>query len=690
MCDCAEQKRGGGSMWYTNSYRRHLCDMHIEDWDEKFLSEFSPEEYFENLKKGHIQNAMLYFQSHVGLCYYPTKTGKMHGAFRGKEDAMRRLVRLCRENGITVTGYYSLIYNNWAHDTHPEWRMVEANGISQREASAEVDAEFAGKGICRYGLCCPNNKDYRNFVVGQIEEMADYFEFDGMFFDMLFWNHFCYCDACKERWEKEVGGELPTDCDWNDQKWLLHLEKRRQWMGEFAQFATEELKRVAPHASVEHNVASACVREIERGHAEEVLQATDYAGGDLYGDIYSHSFVCKFYRNVTKKQPFENMVSRCTPTLSKHTITKSEDTMFSAVMVTAAHHGATLVIDAIDPVGTMDSRVYDRIGKIFEYESHYEKYFEGNMVEDIGIYYSLRSKFNAYGEQYCNYDACINTVKTMIMEHIPSGITGSLHSLDSYQILMAPELTEVDAGDYERIKSYVRNGGQLYLSGGDCHGLLQEFFNAKIVGRTKEKVVYIAPNEKSADVFDYFNQKYPMHFEGTAPIAEGMDEKTILATITLPYTNQDTVTFASIHSNPPGIATKSPAMAVTEYGAGKVIWSALPIEEIDMYDYRRVLLNLLKKFFVFKQTIISDAYKDIEVTGFTVKDAIYIHAVLLNEDYKARKTETFHVSVRCDQAPKTVLHLPEEQPIAFTYHNGYVNFEVANMHIFEMYKVKFL
>ena len=32
-------------MWYKNCYRRNLVDMHIEDWDESFLSEFDPEDY---------------------------------------------------------------------------------------------------------------------------------------------------------------------------------------------------------------------------------------------------------------------------------------------------------------------------------------------------------------------------------------------------------------------------------------------------------------------------------------------------------------------------------------------------------------------------------------------------------------------------------------------------------------------
>ena len=50
-------------MWFEHSYRRHLCDMHIEDWDEKFLSEFDPAVYFQNLKRAHVDAAMIYMQS---------------------------------------------------------------------------------------------------------------------------------------------------------------------------------------------------------------------------------------------------------------------------------------------------------------------------------------------------------------------------------------------------------------------------------------------------------------------------------------------------------------------------------------------------------------------------------------------------------------------------------------------------
>ena len=75
--------------WYTNKFRRHLCDMHIDDWSDEFLKDFSPENYYELLKKANIQVAMVYLQSHVGYCNWPSKTAKVHRHFVEKENDMK-------------------------------------------------------------------------------------------------------------------------------------------------------------------------------------------------------------------------------------------------------------------------------------------------------------------------------------------------------------------------------------------------------------------------------------------------------------------------------------------------------------------------------------------------------------------------------------------------------------------------
>lgn len=567
------ERTGRLIMWYEKSFRRHLCDMHIADWNEEFLSKFSPEEYLENLKKAKVQNAMLYFQSHVGLCYYPTKSGKMHNAFRGREDSIKRLAKMCHENEISVTGYYSLIHNNWAYQTHPEWRIIPMKGQADFGENTEPVKEriFASNKLYRHGLCCPNNPEYRKFLSEQIKEMCEYFEFEGMFFDMTFWPKTCQCEYCRTRYKEETGLDLPTKENWSDPLWVSHIAKRREWMGEFAQLITDELKSYAPHASVEHNVADAVLSNGINAQGEEVLNACDYVGGDLYISLYHQSFTCKFYRNITKNQPFEYMLSRCDPNLTKHTITKSEDALLSSVFLTSAHHGATMIIDAIDPIGTMDSRVYTCLGKVFDRTMPYEKYFSGEMIEDIGIYFTLHSKFNVHGEPYHNQRGTVNTTELFIKNNICCGITGGYYELKKYPVLIASCLTEEDKYDYTRLTEYVREGGQLYFSGGDCTGLIKEFFGAEIVGRTQEETVYIAPksNTDAAEAFGWFNEDYPLQIDGTAPIAEGIKEKCVLATLTLPYTSQDTVEFASMHSNPPGIKTKNPVIACADYGKGR-------------------------------------------------------------------------------------------------------------------------
>lgn len=689
-------------MWYTNRYRRHLCDMHIDDWSEEFLSQFSPEEYVENLKRAKIDSAMIYLQSHVGLCYFPTKVGKMHNAFVGDEGKIKRLIELCKKEDIAVTGYYSLSYDTYQHDLHPEWGMVNPDGSSSR--GGDMGTEFSSTASSRYGHLCPNNMEYRAYTKAQIQEMADFFpKMDGMFYDMLFWpGKFCFCEHCRKRWQDEVGGEMPTDEDNSNPRWRLLKAKRREWMGEYAAWVTAETKKVMPWVSVQHNMAGS-VTEAENGNAEEVLDACDYAGGDLYsGEVFGRLF----YRKVTKNAPFEFMFSRCFPNLGAHTQIKSLDVMRSEIFKTSAHHGACLVIDAIDPVGTMDRRLYDQLGKVNEEVILFEKYYYGTPVEDVGIYYSLKGKYAPYGGaksevrkqgafsgsvagQWSNRHCALTMVDTCVQKHIPMGVTGGFAPLEGHQVVVIPSTTPDDEYDTQRIVDYVKNGGKVYFSGVEHKGLLKAFFGAEHKGFTEERVVYVAPKAEAEEAFDYYNAKYPMRFEWFAPIVEGIPEEKVIAHITLPYTCYHLGTkFASIHSNPPGIPTAIPAVAVTEFGKGKVLFSAVGLECYDFYDYRNVVTNLLDTYLGIDRTVRTDAPEDVELVSFRAEKEMLVSAVLHNHKYKARKVEDFTITVKCDFAPKTVYSLPEEKEIPCRSSGNEITFECKGLDMLAMFRIK--
>ncbi len=671
-------------MWYSSAYRRHLCDMHIEDWDKGFLSNFSAEEYLKNLRDAKIQSAMIYLQSHVGHCYYPTKTGHMHNALVGKEDMIKNLVELCRKNGIYVTGYYSLIYNSYEHDRHPEWRLVETDGTSRRDKNkTSCEDGFSNAAESRYGLCCPNNMEYRDFVFKQIDEMLEYFDVDGMFYDMPFWPHFCYCEKCQQRWADEVGGELPTIADMSSPIWRKHVEKRRQWMGEFVQAVTDKTKSINKNLSVEHNFAFAVAANSTFPCCSyEVNDACDYAGGDLYGGFMEQSFTCKFYRNITNNQPFEYMFGRCTPSLSMHTVTKSPDQIDLSVFLTAAHHGATFVIDAINLDGTLDNRFYKRMGESFKKQIPYEKYFKGDMVEDVGIYYSINSIFESQNNKFHNKSCAVNSVKTMIENHIPVGVTGCFSSLEGHKAIIAPYLTYADEADNERIISYVKNGGTLYFSGAENQPLFEKLAGGKILGYTDYGVVYAAP--KPGVDFGWFNEDYPLPFNANAPIVGDLQDAEILATFTYPATKEFETKYASIHSNPPGIKTDIPAIIKKNFGKGKIIWSALPLENSKNYEYKQILLSLLG---IKNPSFICNAEDTTEIVEFKNGNEIYISAVELVDKYNIRETQEFTLRVLCEKIPAEVICIDNNEKIGFDYNNGYVEFKVNKFKIFTMYKI---
>ena len=91
-------------MWIKGNYRRNLMDMHIDDWNPEFLSKINVKEYVEALKDAGVQAAMVKGKPHTGLCYYPTKVGRMHRGLKGY-DFFGDMVKTCHENGIIIKMY---------------------------------------------------------------------------------------------------------------------------------------------------------------------------------------------------------------------------------------------------------------------------------------------------------------------------------------------------------------------------------------------------------------------------------------------------------------------------------------------------------------------------------------------------------------------------------------------------------
>ena len=99
--------------WYKHSFRRNLIDMHIHDWDDRFLARFDPQQYVDIVCSAQADAAMVYAHSHVGHCYYPTQVGHQHASLHGR-DIFGQVIEGFHQRGLDVIAYY-LIYDDFAY-----------------------------------------------------------------------------------------------------------------------------------------------------------------------------------------------------------------------------------------------------------------------------------------------------------------------------------------------------------------------------------------------------------------------------------------------------------------------------------------------------------------------------------------------------------------------------------------------
>lgn len=679
--------------WFENNYRRNLMDMHIDDSNEEFLSKINIDEYVDALKDAGIQAAMVKGRPHTGLAYYPTEYGRMHKGLKGF-DFFGNMVKKCHENDIAVIAYFSQIFDNLAYEEHPEWRLVTAEGKHMREYRGGDNFKNG-----RYGIVCPNNPQYREYVKGCLTEMNRLYDFEGMFLDMTFFPEVCYCDECRKKYREERGRELPVRIDWKDREWLDFVETRDRWIYEFAKFSTDCVKAVKPHVTVEHQFSRITGPWID-GSSEMLTDCVDYCGGDYYGGMLQQSFINKYYKNVSPALPFIYHTSRCDPELVYHTTTKTEEELLLHVIIALVHNGAFLLVDAINPDGSIVPEVYhDLMKKVYANTSGYEKYISGNFYHDVSIWFPSHAKYDP-NEQPCDvmdkifwpgfYSAApISCVRVCRENNIPFEVIGTKNIRnDNAKVLIISHAANIRDDEMDEIDAFLEKGGNLIISGPVANERLCRLLGIKITGRTAHSFTYMSPTKEGKRFFKGFSHLSPMTIDMAQYEAELTDSEgvTVLATQTLPYTMTGTEDFAAIHSNPPGIYTDKPAAILKRIGNSQIIWTAAPIEMSKPYISRQVFAAMAD-YLRGEPAFSSNAPKFAEVIGWN-KDGHDYFAVI-NEQKESPIAPLSDIYIDISDTGRKAYLLPDRTPLdTEKTSEGKLRIHLPKLDVFHMIEVE--
>jgi hypothetical protein len=675
--------------WHRKNYRRNLVDMHIEAWNPEFMARFDPKYYVDCMIEANVSGCMIYANSHAGYAYWPAPDGNQHPGLQGR-DAFGELVDLCHKNGITVIAYYTLIYDNWAYDRDPSWRIVRADGTSDRE---HLDKRYG-----RYGMVCPNSEEYRDFTKKQVTDLVKRYDFESIFFDMTFWPAVCYCDSCKRRFEKEIGGVMPRIINWNDPTWNAFQKKREEWLNEFAFLATNTVKDLKPLVTVNHQY-SLITQSWIRGVTEEHTDPCDYVGGDFYEGPTEQGLICKLFGSLTGS--FEFHTTRCIG-LGDHTTIKSAEYLKLQSCIALAHKGAFLFIDAIDPAGTMNMGFYKTMGSILGEFKLYEPFLGGAIIADAAVLFDMGSKFNPRdsGKSVMDptaltiphLDTVVSAVKALKEQHIPYTVIANRNlkdAIDKYRVIILPDVLRLSEESAENIRAFVRAGGKLYASGHSGLSNLQDVLGIDPAGETLQRLTYLTPTEKGKKYFAESSDRYPLAINSEQQIVRALPGTELLAIQTLPYTERtDTACFASIHSDPPGRATNNPALLMNSFGKGKVIWAAGPIEGHNQNFQNRVFIACVEDLLEHHVSIVLEGPPAVEAVCFAQDTGIIIS--VLTTQTTLPPVSAHGLRIEADLKGKScakILRLPDEKETAFTESGGKISFELPPLELFHMFKV---
>lgn len=408
-------------------------------------------------------------------------------------DPLREAVDAARPHHLPVIVYCVVQSSGYALREHPEFAMYgpDHNPIPNR--------------ICLNG-------PYRDFIKGLLTEMLAY-GIDGFHVDMVDQGfgppYGCYCAHCTALFKKQYQTEMPGGVSW-DADWDRMLAFRYDTSARFEQDIRAFVRAADPRVTVDYNYHGYPPFSFEVGqrpvqHAHIGDFVTCESGPWAFGALGS-GLTAEFVRASAPERRYQVVMQRGTRMYHDQTCRPLQDLrweMFSLL----AHGAQVTMVDKTPFSGEMDPVAYGRIHRLFDEVHAKREHFGQTPVYEAGLYYSSRAR-DWYGreDKDAYQHAFFGAHKAMSYAHIPTGVAldENLTSerLSEFPVMILPNVTILSEREVGLLDRYVRDGGQLIVTGqSGCydalgapldHSVLEPIIGARLLRTMPDRDNYLA------------------------------------------------------------------------------------------------------------------------------------------------------------------------------------------------------
>jgi len=451
----AGQERAGQNPtpWYDRPMRWMQLVLVEDD-----PGQYDPQWWLDLFSRVHADAACL----SAGGCvaYYPTKIDFHHrSAWMKDTDPFGYLVERCRKNGMVVvarTDPHSI--RDEAAQAHPEWVAVDARGNKRKH--------WATPG--RWVTCALGPYNFQ-FMTAVTKEIVRNYMVDGIFSNRWQGSGMCYCDSCKQQFQKFCGMELPRANDPQDERYRNYLQWSNGRLFELWRLWDSEIRKINPEGRYIANSGGGSNTTLD-------MKTISTLAPTLFADRQSRNGLTppwangkngKEFRATFGKKPIVGIAS-----IGIDDAHRWKDSVTSPPELTIWLTDG--IANGLRPwVAKFAGKVYDKrwvpvVEKVYNWHWKNEKYLrnEENLARVAMVYSQQTGTYYGGGQKRQRVEEHeLGVYHALVEGRIPFEMVHDQmlepKQIDRFKLLILPNTAAMSDAQCDQLRSYVKRGGSL-------------------------------------------------------------------------------------------------------------------------------------------------------------------------------------------------------------------------------------
>ncbi|MBI1278094.1 MAG: hypothetical protein GC179_08200 [Anaerolineaceae bacterium] len=647
-------------------FRQVHLDFHTSEWCENVGGDFNADEFAATLDDARVNSINIFAKCHHGYSYYPTKVGTPHPNL--KCDLLGEQIEALHKRDIKCPVYVSIMWDELAGKTHPEWVMVDKEGKAITRPPLSNIWGWTTMDV---------SSGYADYVQAQVEELMSLYTLDGLWFDI------CFPLPNYSMWAKEQMRLANVHVEDDGAVWAFSRKKQT----DFFKRLTKVVHDRSPEATIYYNgTIQADMRRVApyMTHLEVESLPTTTGWGYLHYPIAAR-------QARTYGLDFLGMNGRFHGSWGDFGGLKTHDQLDYECGTILAAGGKICVGDQLHPSGKLDAAVYRLIGHTFKRVEALEPWLEdAKFTAEIALIVANGLDKRRVGN--AEYPTDLEGAAQALLEMgCQFDIVDAEAELSGYQAVMLPDGAVLDEALVSKLNGYLANGGRLILSGtAGLDASTGQFQLAQIPVRYVEAAPtvpsYLRPtaemigSSELADDYDYA-------FYVQAHVVQAVDGAVSHGVLSRALFNRTWEHFMGHQHAPVGESLNAPIAVSND----QVLYFAAPLfsgfKQADYWSYREMARNLLDAFLparLIKPQ--GPGWTEFALTRQAQADGRPERSVVHVICYHPRRslqaiphvdqswsTAGLAFSLKAETAPRRVYLAPEGEDVAFTFNDGYVH-----------------